>query len=653
MEMTKYTKKRATVSAIALIAGLSAGTSAFAQSNSNDPWLDLGEITLFGSGLETTVMDSPASVTVINAEDIKRLAPQTVGDLLRAVPGLRIESGGFERVIIRGEGGNRVLIKIDGQALTDHNGMGKGTPILVDPATVERIEIIRGSSSVVGGTRAIGGVVNIITKKGGGKPFGGSFSASYFSATKGYSTNLSLHGKMGNFDYRLNLGKTDLDDIETPDGPWSPSDFQNRNISTHLGYTAGNHYFSLKLQDLDMSTNVSFGRPGMFVQLPKRDLSKVGLYYQGTDLAPWMSKLTANTYHQTVDREFISPFGSTSTDEAIAYGFNVDAVLEFSQRHRTKIGLEYENDYIDTFKTSRGPATHDKARIKTFSIYALHEAELNDKLTAFLGGRYYKVDADLEFSNHSPLSSNSDSRLLGSAALVWKPSEQMSLRFGVNQGYTYPNLTQMFVTTSTRSVINGNPNLKPESSTTVEIGARFDNGTSVVDATMFYTEAEDYIGLAPDMRPGVPAGQLTYVNINKAKTFGLELYAEHTIGNSNLTPYISATWMRRKLNASYASNIPEVFGKVGVRYDWELRNGIAGSLDAYIEGEGEVWNLSRGVVSKTTSGYATFNIAAEAAITDNLQLNASFNNLFDKSYDPVNGLPGAERNIKLNLTWKF
>ena len=160
--MQNYKMKFTAVSAMALIVGLTAGTNVSAQDNTNDPWLDLGEITLFGSGLETTVMDSPASVTVINAEDIKRLAPQTVGDLLRGVPGLRIESGGFERVIIRGEGGNRVLIKIDGQALTDHNGMGKGTPILVDPATVERIEIIRGSSSVVGGTRAIGGVVNII-----------------------------------------------------------------------------------------------------------------------------------------------------------------------------------------------------------------------------------------------------------------------------------------------------------------------------------------------------------------------------------------------------------------------------------------------------------------------------------------------------------
>lgn len=250
------------------------------------------------------------------------------------------------------------------------------------------------------------------------------------------------------------------------------------------------------------------------------------------------------------------------------------------------------------------------------------------------------------------MTTNSDDRLLGSAALVWKASDQLALRVSLSHGYTYPNLTQMFITTTAgRVVTHGNPDLLPEKSNTAEIGARFDGGAAVIDATLFYTEAKDYIGRAPD--PANP-GADTYINVNEAKTFGFELYAERAIEGTSLTPYISATWMRRSLSTvGYNSDTPEIFGKIGVRYDWQLRNGIAGSLNAYIEGEGEVYGVRRGVVTKTAAGYVTFNIAADAELRENLHLVASFNNLFNKSYAPRGSLPGAERNVKLNLTWSF
>jgi len=666
---------------VALIVGLTAGASAYAQDNANDPWLDLGEITLFGTGLETSVMDNPASVTVLDEGKIKKIVPRTVGDLLRTVPGLIVDDGNFDRVIIRGEGGNRVAIKIDGQALTDHTSYG--TPILIDPTTIARIEIVRGSSSVVSGSRAIGGVINIITKRGGDKPFGGSFSAGYFSATKGYRTSLTLNGKQGGFDYRLTLGKSDRKDRETPTGSLVPSDIQDQNISAHLGYEFGNHYLAFKFQDYDLSANVYTGAPNMSIKLPKRDLTKGGLYYEGTDLTPWMSKLTASMFYQTVDRDFtvrIVPFApffisSSSQDQQITSGFNVDAVLEFAEGHRTRIGLEYENDFLDANKTSIrafGPPTttitHDKARIKTFSIYAQHEADLSKSLTAFLGLRYYSVKSDLEFGSRavippfgppppvtfSPPTSSTDSRLLGSAGLVWSPNDNLALRFNLSQGYNHPSLVQKFITTTAGgTTIHGNPNLKPENSITAEIGARFDAGATVVDATLFYTEAKDYL-TTETIAAGLPnAGDDTWVNVNRAKTFGLEVYAEHSFEGSNLTPYVSATWMRRKFirttGSTYNSGTPEIFGKIGVRYDWEMKNGIFGSLDAYVQGEGEVYSGA----TKLSSGYATFNIAAEAEINKNLHLTASFNNLFDKSYDPRSGIPGAERNVNLNLTWKF
>ena len=659
------TARRFTVSAIGLIAGL--GTSTYAQGLTDDPWVDLEQITLSGSGLETSVMKSPASVTVVDDGAIRRIAPTSAAQLLRSVPGVIIKDSGIERIIIRGESSGRVLIKVDGQALTDHTGYG--TPILIDPTTIERIEIVRGASSVVSGSRAIGGVVNIITKRGGDKAFEGSVSAGYFSATDGYRTSVNLGGQQGNLDYRLSFGKSDMGDRKAPSGPLVPSDIQDSNISAHLGFTSGNHYWFLKAQKYDLSANAYTGSPVISVALPKRDLTKLGLYYEGTDVTPWISKLNFNLFHQTVDREFVNvirPGGpmvitSSSQDEQATKGFNLDATLEFAEGHRTLVGMQYENDFIDSNKVTSfniGPPPtlrNNDARIETFSLYAQHEMELSNTLTGTVGARFYKVDAELEASNVSPLSTNSDSRWLGSAGLVWTPREELALRVNLSQGYSYPTLQQLFMTTSAAGrLTTGNPNLKPENSTSLELGARFDNGNSVIDATVFYTEAKDYISTAPNPAPP----NYTYVNVNGATSYGLELYGETALGQSNFTPYISATWMRRKFEygtglSTYDSGTPEIFGKIGLRYDWEFGN-VFGSLDAFVQGEGKtVTRNSAGAIINQTGGYATFNIAAEAELADNLHLTASFNNIFDKGYDPVNGIEGAGRNFNLFMTYNF
>jgi len=673
----KYqTGNRLTFSVIGLLAGL--GSSAYAQDSADDPWLDLGQITLYGSGLETSVMESPASVTVIDEGVIRRMPPQSTAALLRTVPGVIVSDNGIERISIRGEAAGRILIKIDGQALTDHTGYGQ--PVLVDPTTIERIEIVRGSSSVVSGSRAIGGVINITTKRGGDKPLEGSFSAGYFSANGGYRTSASIGGTTGAFDYRLSFGKSDQGNRRTPDGILAPTDLQDQSLTAHLGYTNGDHYWSFKAQSYDLAANVyTGGDPDFSVALPKRDLLKFGAFYEGTNLTPWITKLNANIYHQTIDREFVNnvnipmptpPFPpgtirtvhSVSEDAQATYGLNIDAVLEFSPGHRTLVGLEYENDFIDSDKTTTttfmGPPTvalrNNDARIKTFSIYAQHEADLSNTLTGFIGARFYKVDAALEASNISVLNSNSDSRLLGSASLVWTPKEELALRLNINQGYRYPTLQQMFMETTARGVVTtGNPNLKPEDSTTFEIGARFDNGTSVIDAAAFYTEATDYIATV-----STGAMTATYENVNAATTFGLELHAETAIQNSRFTPYISATWLRRKFEygsgfSTYDSGTPALIGKLGVRYDWELGN-VVGSLDAYVQGESATTQYVAGPRPDIhAAGYGTFNISAEADISERVHLSASFNNIFNNSYEPISGLPGAERNVSVFLTAKF
>lgn len=638
----------------------------------------LDTITLIGTGLPTEVMKNPASISIISEEDIDKTAPVSIATLLRDVPGMHITEEGIERVAIRGETSRRVAIMIDGQKLTDHTNYGQ--PILVDPTTIERIEVVRGSSSVVSGSRAIGGVINIITKKGTDKPFELGMTAGYLSASSGYRYSATASGTIdsgpGAFDYRLSYGRMDQDDRDSPDGTLVPSDTADRSLSAHFGYRVGDHYFGIRGQRYDLSANVYTGDPDFIISLPHRDLRKFSAFYEGTNLTPWLDRLSFDVYRQTIDREFkndvtvaMNPFMSmnvvsNSLDKQETQGINLRAEMSFSENSRTMIGLEYEDDQLETDKstvtTIMLPTTttrYDDAKIRTFSVFGQHEADLTDQLTATIGARWYDVEAEHLKSTTNGVDngsdSNSDSLGLASVGLVWSPRDSLSVRANLSQGYIYPTLGQLFLTTTAGGqTIVGNPNLKPETATTFELGARYDMGGTQLDATLFYTDASDYIATVYSGRDG------TYRNVDQARSWGLEVYAEHDLNVWGLTPYTSASVMRRQLEyangyKTFDSGSPTVSGRVGVRKDWETAT-LNGTFDLFLRGESSVdYRDDDGTVSGSAAGYATLNLRSDVQLPNDLLLVAELNNLTDRSYTPYEQMPGAERSVNLFLTKRF
>lgn len=377
---------------LGLVLVLTGPVPAFAQ----DQPLVLDTITLTATALPTELLKSPASITVIDHEKITASTPVSVAGLLRDVPGVQISEEGIERISIRGESSRRVAILIDGQKLTDHTNYGQ--PVLIDPASIDRIEIVRGSSSVVSGSQAIGGVINIITKRGAAKPLEVTTGAGWISATEGYRASASAAGTVtagaGELDYRLTMGRMDQGDRRTPEGVLEQSDTQDRTISAHVGYRLGDHYFGLKALNHDLAANVHTGDPLFAIELPKRDLRKLGLFYEGTDLEPWLTRLTFDLYGQTVDRVFrndVTQFPgpmrlnvlSDSRDEQLTWGANLRAEMQLSTNSRTVVGIEYEDDRLKadkvTVTTVSGPMLpfpsvttrlrYDDATIRTVSIF--------------------------------------------------------------------------------------------------------------------------------------------------------------------------------------------------------------------------------------------------------------------------------------------
>ncbi|MCE8021887.1 TonB-dependent receptor [Halomonas sp. MCCC 1A11036] len=643
----------------------------------------LETLVVLGTGTQTSIFENPASITALESHELQRKPTTSVAELLRDVPGVRLfddGTAGMKRISIRGETSRRVTIKVDGHALTDHSPYG--TPLLLDPSVIERIEVVRGPSSVLSGSNAIGGVVNIITRRGGEALLEGSISATGYSATRGYQTSATLQGASGGIDWRITGSLAEEGDRRTPEGTLTPSSHEQDQLSAHLGYSSGNHYLAIKAEQYRLEADVYNPTPAGFsafdILLPQRDLRKVGLFYEGEELSPRLNRVEASVYHQSIDRLFENRASmlngmavtGTSDDRQTTYGVDTRFDLALTGLGDTVLGLEYQNDALDTDKTSEVfipfpppgqrtfTETTDEARIQTLSGYVQQAWSFGDATTAYFGGRVYAVEAELEASSDKTLERNTDTRALGSLGLVHTPGDNWSLRANLAQGYSYPTLQQLFLTTTAGGeTVVGNPELSPEKANTVELGARYRDGRLTLDATLFHTRAEDYIGQEVDNVSG-PQPIRRYVNIHRANTSGLELFGEYRLASTDTALYVNGNLLRREYDfgesKTYDSGTPRLSGRLGVRQDWMLTPAVGLTGDFFLRGESEARerNAANELTSRT-AGYGTLNAYLGLQYADRLDVGLSLDNLLDKRYRPYGELTGAERSVTLTTTLHF
>jgi hemoglobin/transferrin/lactoferrin receptor protein len=657
------------------------------QAQEGATWLDT--IAIIGTRTETSLQDNPASVAIVGREELERKAPESVAEMLRDVPGVEVvdsSAPGMKRLSIRGESSRRVTILVDGQEITDHSDYG--TPILIDPSNIERIEVLRGPASVLHGARAIGGVVNIITRRGADRPVQAEIGGAYYSGTDGWQGWGAVSGTAGDFDYRFSGSLDDHGDRRVPAGHYSPTGrldgtaFGNDNLSAHLGYSfgdAGNHHVALKAMQHRMSaeswTDPATLGPGVRdfrIDLPRRDLRKVGLSYDGTDLGDVVRKVHVDAYYQTVDRLFtneaimvppIPGIRTVSEDVNTNLGGTAQVDLQLHPDHYTIVGLHYLDDALDASKATTTttppgvtpPPTTDDASIRTISAFAQNEWSFAGDFRLIAGARYYHTTTDL--------SHTSDPARQGYSGR----SDNTTLRALYSEGYITPTLFQLFTdSTASNRLIYGNPDLKPETSRNVEFGARYDAGGLVLDATAFYSEAQDYIARAAcgpsRLCPGhgrPTLDRFIYANADGARSWGVELAAEYTLPGTRLTPYATGAWMRRELTfgrwSTYHSNTPALSGRIGLRWEGEMAGGLVWA-DLFARGATAVSEMEEGQPLRRLPGYATLNFAFGGAFGDDdrFRFGISFNNIFDKEYrSSFDEVPGTGRSVEVTARMIF
>ena len=223
-----------------------ATSSAPASADTTKPVIFLKQTVVTGARYPRKYYESPQAMSFLNRKDLDEQRPTVLGDALYGVPGTdnSKDSPWEQRPVLRGLGGQRVLVMMDGDALNSARGNGPH-PSLVDPTQVERVEVVRGPSSVAYGSDALGGVINIITRQAPtattGNSMRGAASIGASSADQQFNGDLQLMPQIGKLSAFISTGGRNAEDFQTPDnGKVAGSSFSDYNAIANVRYALTN-----------------------------------------------------------------------------------------------------------------------------------------------------------------------------------------------------------------------------------------------------------------------------------------------------------------------------------------------------------------------------------------------------------------------------
>jgi hemoglobin/transferrin/lactoferrin receptor protein len=647
------------------------------------------------------LMDVASTVNVITAEDIERSPYTNIADVLATQPGIEIDTSsasrtGSPRIGIRGANNSQTLYVIDGVKAVDKDN-GDSVP-LIDLSQVERIEIIKGPSSVLYGSEAIGGVINIITKKGGNKPFGFSQKFVFDSSRKSVDIQSAIFGRYKGVNYRIsgsgvNAGNLRVPKKMVPEGETERSDYRNRYYSAQLGYDWGNHSFSIQADRFQNTSHYSLASAmrNMNVKMEfdpnDRDTIRSSLILR--ELSDYLKTLTFKASYQIFERGWISDFNNPMLGNMWNHGTQYSKQKQLTLSvlsewllgaHNLTAGVDYELDTVDVGNFTRpyNPLLPDifaygEIRQQTLGIYAQDEWKFTNDFAATIGLRFGYINGKNESFDSALFSPTENKRnsshIVGSLGLVYRGIENLAIRGNFSQGYRYPTVRQLYTGSSAHGAdIIGflpNPDLDPETSNNFELGFRYLNQNWDIDFALFYSEAKDYIVSIDAQDPDIPDASI-YVNGGRTKTYGAELSASYTfhVAEKDIAPYVSISSMRKRMTfgpnavrageSTFNTGEPPIQGRAGLKIDVPIFGTNRFYADVYsvfaarTKNElGSFFGYSSSNTITNSPGWGTFNLTlgVRGGEEHKYNLSVALRNLFNKGYltsksNAANPMPG-------------
>ncbi|MBR9800008.1 MAG: TonB-dependent receptor [Gammaproteobacteria bacterium] len=584
----------------------------------------LEDIVVTASGHDQMVKDAPASMSVITRESLEGRHYSDLTDALRGLPGVTVSSGGYSKDIsIRGMPGEYTLILVDGRPIesrdTRPSGSGGFEQDWLPPLeAIERIEVVRGPMSTRYGSDAIGGVINIITRK----------TQEEWVTNLHYDTFIPQHSVSGHerqsrirtsgplIDGLLGLsvsaGQTTRQEDDITRGY---PQRKRQDLDTKLSLTPDdNQRIEAEFAYHDQNRQTEEDRSQGQDSDRDWDTRRFSLSHQGD----WASAST-NSYVQYETSR------NDSRDITLSNTKASSNILIPLGDHLTTLGVSFEEEHLEDNDTN-ALSDINEIRNSRWSLFAEDEWLLTDDW-ALTGG--VRLDEDENYGSHlSP-------RLYS----VYQLADSWTLKTGVATGYKAPSLRQVadnWVQDSRGGDIYGNPDLEAETSLSREIGLLYDNARGTqAGVTLFRSDFDDKIvtELCPD---GACAGGADdarwYNNVDSAVTQGVELSLNqelrHDLALALSYTYTDSEQTSGENKGQPLTQIPR--HQATAQLDWQLNHRL--NHWTRVDWRGEETQPATGVTSRTViaPSYTIVDTGVSFDATTQLTLSAGLYNLFDK-----------------------
>ncbi|MFP8965732.1 ligand-gated channel protein [Pokkaliibacter sp. CJK22405] len=625
--------------------------------------LTLDTLVITASGYEQEETDAPASISVISSEDLENHSYTDLTDALRDVPGLVVTGGGGGDngvdISLRGMSSSYTLLLVDGKRVasreTRPNGSaGFETDWLPPLDAIERIEVVRGPMSTLYGSDAMGGVINVITKKVQNEWHGNIQQEitlqqhSRFGNERQTSFNLSgpiIEDKLGLQLYGRYFNRSEDNVLN------GQEDKALQNINGKLSFTPNeNNDFVFEAgatsQEREGNMGKSLAETGCRGGCTDSDDKHYERHFAVSHTGRWDIGTTDTHLQREIAKNKTRQIEITNTTGKSTLAMPLGD-------HMLNLGASFEKEELEDSTTN---TLSDRTQVDntSWALFAEDEWWLRENFSLTGGAR---LDKDENYGNHvSP-------RLYG----VWHMTDRWTLKGGAAVGFRSPSLREVtsdWGQTSRGGDIYGNPDLKPETSLSKEISLHYngDNGWAG-SLTLFHNDFEDKITRVECPASICTGGANSYgsnptyrVNVDEAITRGVEASLE-----GELTPTLDFTASytftdSEQLSGEYKgqplTQLPRHLLSVGL--DWQATDDLKPWLRVTYRGKESEPTTTPSSSTLVAPSSTLVDAGLGYQLTDSTTLKAGIYNLLDEdiNYDEY-GYVADGRRLWLGLNWSF